>query len=323
MSLVKKLSYRFLKLKFQIFEKFGVQPTFQKGGRCVLNYHGVVDSDELRFNSRFISTKTFEAHLNYFKTHFNVVSLIDLQAGINLSQDRFNIALTFDDGLQNNFTRALPILRKYETPATFCVCSAEEPVLWSDLLDLSCSLFPTETVHLFNEECEFEKDGARLKQRMLAASEKQLAEFHTQLRPCLEKIAEDEELTPFWKLLTKEELTELSKEPLIQLVAHGKNHLVLPSLTDSEIQQEVLDSIQNVVQFGGDAFWFCYPNGKYSEETISLLRSLGVKHQIIVDSNGIHSEDLIARFVVNPHLSVSGLLYFLARGHYGYGRNTH
>ena len=317
MVLLNKLSYRFLKLKFQVLSKMGIHPKFKKGGVAVLNYHGVVDSDELRFNSRFISTKAFEEQLTYFSTHFNVVSLKDVRAGKNLVTDKFNVALTFDDGLQNNFTHALPILKKFGIPATFCICSPDEPILWSDLLDISCTLYPDVSVKLFDENWTL-GIGGRLKQRMITASRKELTEFHAQMLPCFEKMVLLEEFAPFWRLASEAELAELKNDSLFDLVAHGKNHLNSTALSLEEVRNEVNESIETIKRFGGDPTWFCYPNGIYSEETISLLKSLGVEHQIIVDSNGNYSDDLIARFVVNPHITTSVLLYFLARGHYGY-----
>src|ERR1700761_4261094 len=71
-------------------------------GSRILAYHGICKSDHLKFNTLFLTEQTFEAHLKFFTTHFNVVSLDDYYSG-NFSNDRFNVCLTFDDGFANNY----------------------------------------------------------------------------------------------------------------------------------------------------------------------------------------------------------------------------
>ena len=100
----------------------------QAKGNRILVYHGVCEKDPTRFNSIFITRKTFERHLQFYKEYFQVVSLEDYYQA-RFSRDRFTICLTFDDGFANNYNYVLPLLEKYQVPATFFI-TVDRAKIW-------------------------------------------------------------------------------------------------------------------------------------------------------------------------------------------------
>src|SRR6202008_249099 len=123
-------------------------------------YHGICREDPTRFNTLFIKQKTFEAHLRFYKKHWNLLTLDDFYQG-NFSKDRFNLCLTFDDGFANNYKYVLPLLEKYEIPATFFVTAIRKEgynILWNDFLTISSVTGPQKLV--FNNE-RFSKQKGR------------------------------------------------------------------------------------------------------------------------------------------------------------------
>src|SRR3954468_19037793 len=78
----------------------------------ILMFHGIEPQQ----------TEIFEQQLEYLAKNYEVVPLSHLLQRSGAL--RHEIALTFDDGLRNNFTLAYPILRKLSLPATFFVCPA-------------------------------------------------------------------------------------------------------------------------------------------------------------------------------------------------------
>lgn len=68
-----------------------------------------------------VSPENFERQMRYLKdTQYNVISFNELVEGIK-SKRKFphnSVVITMDDGYENNFTYAYPVLKKYGFPAT-------------------------------------------------------------------------------------------------------------------------------------------------------------------------------------------------------------
>src|SRR5688572_2303523 len=89
-------------------------------GSRILVYHGVCRQDHLRYNTLFVTEKMIEEQFRLYKEYFNTVSL-DSYWKNEYDPEKFTIALTFDDGFANNHKYVLPLLEKYELPATFFI----------------------------------------------------------------------------------------------------------------------------------------------------------------------------------------------------------
>ena len=105
-----------------------------RGGFNIIGFHGVSLLDEhRRFPTLFISVESFERRLRFLASHYRIVSLQDA-----LEQHRMGriaprqVVLTFDDGFYNFLGRAVPLLKKYNAPATVYVVTsgveAGEPI---------------------------------------------------------------------------------------------------------------------------------------------------------------------------------------------------
>ncbi len=85
----------------------------------ILMYHHVgVPSGKWRLNS--VSAKSFDAQMNFLKRHcFQVISFDDLVEGLKKGHafNRNTVVIQFDDGYEDNYTYAFPILKKYDFPA--------------------------------------------------------------------------------------------------------------------------------------------------------------------------------------------------------------
>ena len=96
---------------------------FKHEGAVVLMYHSIGNNREF-FT---VSEEEFGRQMKYLRDHeFNVVSLIEL-VGIlknNLPIPEKTIAITFDDGYEDNLLVAQPILSEYNFPATIFVSTA-------------------------------------------------------------------------------------------------------------------------------------------------------------------------------------------------------
>jgi len=65
--------------------------------------------------------EVFERHVQWLKAHCHVTSLANVVANRNTGTSRPLVAITFDDGYEDNHSYALPILSKHGVPATFFI----------------------------------------------------------------------------------------------------------------------------------------------------------------------------------------------------------
>lgn len=96
---------------------------FEHKGVVVLMYHSVGENREF-FT---VPEKGFERQMKYLsKNKFNVISVEQLVEILekNLAIPRKTVVITFDDGYEDNFLAALPILKKFDFPATIFVSTA-------------------------------------------------------------------------------------------------------------------------------------------------------------------------------------------------------
>lgn len=91
----------------------------------ILTYHHVgIPSGKWRLNT--VSSRSFDYQMNFMKRHgFQVISFDDLVEGIKQGKEfaRNTVVLQFDDGYEDNYQYAFPILKKYGYPATVFLIS--------------------------------------------------------------------------------------------------------------------------------------------------------------------------------------------------------
>ncbi len=120
MSKGSRLQYRFKRLVRDTRWQLGNGAFLRKKppGARVLVYHGVCQSDPFQFNTLFITRAKFEAQLKLYKKYFALISIDDFY-NQRFHQEKFNLCLSFDDGLANNHKYVLPLLEQYQVPAIF------------------------------------------------------------------------------------------------------------------------------------------------------------------------------------------------------------
>lgn len=232
-------------------------------------YHGITQSE----------ARDFEEQLQYLRQQFTIVSLNRLVVDILENAtwpSKPPVAITFDDGLKNNYTTVYPILRRLNIPATFFVC----PGLIED------------SKWLWNHE-------ARM--RLSAVSPKELPALAAGLRaPHLKSIdpfiawmktleigerhrveASLREETPNfhpstlqrerYDIMNWEELRQLDSE-MVTIGSHTVNHPILSASNDADLLVEIEGSrrmLESQLQRPVDLF--CYPNGDYSPLALELV----------------------------------------------------
>ena len=261
-------------------------------------YHGVSNKKNFSINGRHLPSDEFEKHLRYLKRHFDILSLTEI---CNLNQDiqsRRSIALTFDDGYLNNVQNAIPLLLKYEIPATFFISTIsltdEEYIHPSDYIDV----IRKSTSESFNiNEIPFQgKNGHRLTNSGNDAysyiNSLNFQEFNQTIstlktnypvKNVLKGI--DPEL---YSLITSETIAKLAREKLFSAGSHSHEHVNLSMVSSDELDHQLGTSkriLESNTQKGIDSIAF--PYGYFNEDVVE--RSLQQGYQYLF-AGGLVSE---------------------------------
>ena len=262
-------------------------------------YHGVVKNKNTHLSANHCSRKEFESEIKYLNENFDIVPLdvlFDL-SNQNIKPRRKTIAITFDDGYENNFTNAFPILKKYRVPATIFVVgscvSNPDYILWYDYLDIIKDKI------LFSEFFKLSLDlpNEKLKQFRTIKNISELRNFLKTLSNVMKKevleaiypkseaekmIAETD--PEFRKMLTGDQIREMVNSGLIEIGSHSMTHPNLDRIDQSELVYELTESkkqLESIVK--KKIFSVAFPDGAYNENVKSVAISNHYQHLLSVD----------------------------------------
>jgi peptidoglycan/xylan/chitin deacetylase (PgdA/CDA1 family) len=258
----------------------------------IVVYHGIIQSPLDVYNSCFLDEESFRTQVAYLRTNFQVLRLCDAVEKLrSKSVDRPTAVITFDDGYQNNYDVAFPILREAGVPATIFLTTAllnSDDTFWN--LRLNRALSKTEKTSLEWDGRVFDLVGPTSKRAAglaIASILRELprGELTSDLHTILRDLEDDPDCaievdSPF-RMLNYQAIADMTSSGLIDFGAHGHTHAKLTRLSPEEQREEIERSLAMVSDLtGAPCKLFAYPFGKsadYDDETIRILETCGVR----------------------------------------------
>jgi peptidoglycan/xylan/chitin deacetylase (PgdA/CDA1 family) len=296
-----------------------------------LMYHGVVNRDSTDFFPRHITAEEFEKQLVYFKNNFEIIS--PHQAFENILNYRETkkpcISISFDDGYLNNKTVALPLLEKYQIPATFfisSVCSrpANDHIFWSDVVAFSRAFSKENWIEIkgikFFKKKKYDlidiKTGisaySYLKKMKVTERDEAIIDLKTRY-----EIREKLELLPFefWKLMDHQQLKKFSSHPLVNIGSHGHRHFNLGQIEPKDALFEMQHSKNQLEKtIGKSVDYFAFPDGCYNDNVLEIGRKIGYKGFFgVAPVNNQRPDDLLFRHGISATTTTSSNLFFVQK----------
>ena len=292
---------------------------FGKNKVIILMYHGIVKSysqnplkDIYGFN---ISVNQFEEQMVYLSNQCNVIKASEAISGQNISHNRKNVVITFDDGYRNNYTNAFPILLKYNLPALFSLPTAfvvNRVPLWNDLIEYAVittkkravrikwnDVFSDFRLDAITEKIEFLK-WLLFKCTEIAQEERERFIFNVfnELDVPFDnnKILED----PNYEPLSPQEIKILSESKMIEFASHSENHYVLSRVNKNTLINELKNSkIAISIMTSMPCKYFCIPGGHYNDSVIDTI--LEAEFEKIFSSDNIEFQPMNTQNVIGRH----------------------
>lgn len=323
-----KIKYRISLFLVSFLMKIGFKKSLLKNkyGERILVFHGIDTIGETKYNSRFHSIAFFEQFIAFISENYNLISLEDFYQN-KFKENTLNIALTFDDGYLNNVIHAIPILEKYNVPATFFITttSDDSSCLWLDFLDLTSfysekkSIVFENEVYLKNNKNEFFCQGISLKNKCKQLPYSKIENIYKIFDEEWKEI-QQKPLADYWKLVSANELNSILKNPLFSVGSHGLTHTNLAEIDPEEAKNEIIKSKENLEQkLQIPMTDFAFPFGAYNQDLVNFCIELGYKKILLLEyktNQKSHNLEVKERFGMNPHISVEQQIYFLLKGKY-------
>jgi len=271
-----------------LFERFS---RYSKNSWWILEYHRVSDAKDDIFKM-VVPTRHFQKQMRYLKKKYNILSLEGAveKLKVHRSLPPRTLTITFDDGYQDVYLNAYPVLKQLGISATIFLVTdyiGTRELLWFDeLLELvkasSVKQLSIQT-ELGNEFFNFSHPGSKtefilrlldiVKQIKPEEKKKYLLELKNLLE--VKEIKRNEKI-----LLNWQEIEEMGNNG-IEIGSHGKTHTILTVLNSAELEAECRESketIERIVK--KPVVSFSYPNGRendFNDYTVTQLYKSGYK----------------------------------------------
>lgn len=235
----------------------------------ILMYHVIEDAD--------VSPDQFAWHMRFLRRHFEPVGLpvlIDrIAAGTVTGRE---VAVTFDDGVQNHFNVAWPILRDIGVPATFFVCpglTESGAWMWRTELRMRLSRLDPATLGAVAVAAGCptrELEAVMQWTKGLAVDDRRA--FQREVTRRTPEFSPPPRAIQDHAPLSWEQMRQMD-ERLITIGSHTSTHPVLPTLSGDALREEIAGSRAMLEQkLNRTVDLFSYPNGASSPTVVEMAR---------------------------------------------------
>jgi len=273
-----------------------------KQSPVVLGYHRVVEDfpseTKNSIPSMLISRQMFERHLDWLGQRFRFISLEELGSALEREEkfDRPAAAITFDDGYEDIYYNAFPILKQKGIPAAVFVVTEllDAPqLLMHDKLnwllcrayaqwphasqELACLLRDFDIVPLpIQKLIAVAKNPFQATRELLTRlSKSQICRVTDILE---EKLQSKEDALDSMKPLNQAMLAEMVQSG-ITIGSHTQTHILLTKESRFTVQQELEGSRRDLeTKLGMPIRHFAYPDGRFDHRTVQAVAAAGYRY---------------------------------------------
>ena len=257
------------------------------GGLRIINFHRVISNDicDYRLMAGNPTASIFERIISFLNQRYEFISL---EKYVNqrhlLDPKKIYLALTFDDGYQDNYKNALPILRKYAVPVTIfaSIDALDGKRLWfqkiycainqyaGDAIEDPCT---GKSISTLNKWDAMNRISNSFKSCTYAEYSQGLARL---MSYC--KFEEGDINYATENMMSWKHVKELKDDELVAFGSHAKSHMPLVSLPESMLADELTDSHQKLKnETDNKEIYFAYPNSRYDKRVIDAVKKAGYK----------------------------------------------
>jgi peptidoglycan/xylan/chitin deacetylase (PgdA/CDA1 family) len=292
---VKETMQEKMKVLSTIVERTGIATVFRRAiaGRSglVLALHRVLPADEqsLCYNPHLVLNESaFISLLQLLQRDYHVVPLEDVLSDPGGAEGHPKVAITFDDGWEDNYRVAFPHLLRFGMPATIFACTGLIDTLQILPEERFARLWAQCSAHSSLEELVIDLNhwGMGSNKNLQLRPRQQYWALELKRMPMNARLLLLDHLEQRYQMiisqsrrfLTWEQIRIMTRTGLIRIGSHTHRHATLSSESDRDIRQELDDARISLWQHAGAVSdVLAYPNGMYNRRVQELIRSMGFK----------------------------------------------
>lgn len=273
-------------------------------------YHGV--------DGTINKVRDLENQFIYLRQHFDIVPMAYLATGSASANGKTPVAITFDDGLKNNYVNVAPLLVKHAIPATFFVCPGlidDGAWLWNHEARLRLMTLADGDLRSLFARYGIAGDSV---EDVIDWMKTQPIEHRKRVESDIRGIS-----SAFTPSQAQHELCDIMSwndvaalPDLVTVGSHTNSHPVLTTLGSADLIAEIADSKKRLeTRLNRPVDYFCYPNGAVDAGVVSEVRK-HYKAAVTVDVGYVDALDdryLLKRIPASPNMGISSFAWQLHR----------
>jgi len=268
-----------------------------KNNFVIFLFHGVVEHSnyEVRnYTKKHLRKNEFEKFIEGLKLKGNPISMEEVLFNYQnkIKYRPFSYAITFDDGFENNYTNAAPILDNYNQKATFYISTdliENNTITWTDKIEFCLENIQCGVIKLPWEIDEISftdkitkisimKNLRNYLKSNLDINPSEIVDYFYKKFKIDPKECGNSELD---KKMNWDQVKNLNNHSNFIVAGHSNRHLSLTSLSSNDLEKEIETSLKLLSEKGHvRSHHYSYPEGQeidYSDNVIKCLKEKEIK----------------------------------------------
>lgn len=257
-------------------------------------FHGVIKkklnvNSVRNYNHKHISQQKFEKYIRFLSKNGEAITLNDIDKN---KKFKGKYVITFDDGFNNNYKYAFPILKKYNVPHIIYLTTNyvdKNLISWIDRIDIAINRCKKKNIYssIFNKKFKLGNKKNKIvflnfiRDYCKSLKKTDLNIFAGLLLKDLKLKSPKSSNNDLDKKLEWKQIIKMSKNKLTEFGGHSHNHNILGHLSKSQYTKEINNSLNMLSKKANLKInHYSYPEGfhsSFNKDIVNLLKKKNIK----------------------------------------------
>lgn len=251
----------------------------------IICYHRVIEKQpNCKQHGLVVDPDIFRMHIQFLKKQFIIINSFDFLEIVSHNKifNKPPCLITFDDGWQDTYQNAFPILLEYSAPAIVYLPTNfinTSKWFWTDLFEEMFNFSRARRIQLSGSPSFSQQRGLTFEQGIDHL--KQLSNIDR--NKLLSELAQNSnfKIGAFKRrFLNWEEIKIMHKSGIIEFGSHTANHNILTKINEDEVNKELSISWEDLISRNLsdiNTISFSYPNGNFNSAISDQVRKANYK----------------------------------------------